>query len=319
MSESNRESYQTLEWAVTKSETGLFLVIADEEIQEEIVETYRESAVKIFDYRQYPEVYSYQMLAEWMGNYPESGTFFFVNFQFALRGDQDFKRLNFSRDMLARLDKNLFFLTTPYGDDRLVSRACDFYSFIRMRIIFPDHGTGGADLDSSLLKSGLFSPECDRRRISESALRIEKRGADYESTKKRISAYMSLLLQKQNEVKEQVGPKHPDMAVVQHELAAVYGNLGHYREAEECCQKALVLRLEIYGKRHPVTARSYEQMADLYALQGKYEEAETTYRRALSIYEETLGKAHSGTAVCCKKLVRLLEKQGRHTEAGKLL
>ncbi len=300
MSESNRESYQTLEWAVTKSETGLFLVIADEEIQEEIVETYRESAVKIFDYRQYPEVYSYQMLAEWMGNYPESGTFFFVNFQFALRGDQDFKRLNFSRDMLARLDKNLFFLTTPYGDDRLVSRACDFYSFIRMRIIFPDHGTGSADLDSSLLKSGLFSPECDRRRIS-------------------VSAYMSILLQKQNEVKEQVGPKHPDMAVVQHELAAVYGNLGHYREAEECCQKALVLRLDIYGKQHPVTARSYEQMADLYALQGKYEEAETTYRRALSIYEETLGKAHSGTAVCYKKLVRLLEKQGRHTEAGKLL
>ena len=299
MSESNRESYQTLEWAVTKSETGLFLVIADEEIQEEIVETYRESAVKIFDYRQYPEVYSYQMLAEWMGNYPESGTFF-VNFQFALRGDQDFKRLNFSRDMLARLDKNLFFLTTPYGDDRLVSRACDFYSFIKMRIIFPDHGTGGADLDSSLLKSGLFSPECDRRRIS-------------------VSAYMSILLQKQNEVKEQVGPKHPDMAVVQHELAAVYGNLGHYREAEECCQKALVLRLEIYGKRHPVTARSYEQMADLYALQGKYEEAETTYRRALSIYEETLGKAHSDTAACCKNLVRLLEKQGRHTEAGKLL
>ena len=300
MSESNRESYQTLEWAVTKSETGLFLVIADEEIQEEIVETDRESAVKIFDYRQYPEVYSFQMLAEWMGNYPESGTFFFVNFQFALRGDQDFKRLNFSRDMLARLDKNLFFLTTPYGDDRLVSRACDFYSFIRMRIIFPDHGTGGADLDSSLLKSGLFSPECDRRRIS-------------------VSAYMSILLQKQNEVKEQVGPKHPDMAVVQHELAAVYGNLGHYREAEECCQKALVLRLEIYGEWHPVTARSYEQMADLYALQGKYEEAETTYRRALSIYEETLGKAHSDTAVCCKSLVRLLEKQGRHTEAGKLL
>ena len=300
MSESNRESYQTLEWAVTKSETGLFLVIADEEIQEEIVETYRESAVKIFDYRQYPEVYSYQMLAEWMGNYPESGTFFFVNFQFALRGDQDFKRLNFSRDMLEGLGKNFIFFVTPYGDDRLVSRACDFYSFIRMRIIFPDHGTGGADLDSSLLKSGLFSPECDRRRIS-------------------VSAYMSILLQKQNEVKEQVGPKHPDMAVVQHELAAVYGNLGHYREAEECCQKALVLRLEIYGKRHPVTARSYEQMADLYALQGKYEEAETTYRRALSIYEETLGKAHSDTAVCCKNLVRLLEKQGRHTEAGKLL
>lgn len=49
------------------------------------------------------------------------------------------KRLNFSRDMIAGLRKNVIFLTTPYGDDELSIGAYDFYSFIKMRIIFHDY------------------------------------------------------------------------------------------------------------------------------------------------------------------------------------
>lgn len=319
MSESNRESYETLEWVVDKSEAGLFLVIAEEKVQDEIAEAYRDSAVKIFDYRQYPEVYSFQMLAEWIANYPESDTFFFVHFQFALRGEQDYKRLNFSRDMLARLGKNLIFLTTPYGDDKLASRAYDFYSFIRMRIIFPDRGREKIESDSSLIELRLFSPEYDRKRLFAYALAFDKIRKNPEDLSKIIHSYWSLLCQKEDEVKEQAGSKHLDMAVIQHELAAVYGNLGHYEEAEKCCQKALILRTEIYGEKHSVTARSYDQLATLYALQEKYEEAEATYRKALSIYEETLGALHSDTAVCRSSLVRLLEKQGRNEEAEALL
>ena len=41
MSESNQEGYQTLGWVINQSEDGLFLVIADEPIQREIVEVYR--------------------------------------------------------------------------------------------------------------------------------------------------------------------------------------------------------------------------------------------------------------------------------------
>ena len=37
MPDSNQEGYRTLGWIINKSEQGLFLVIAEEEIQQEIV------------------------------------------------------------------------------------------------------------------------------------------------------------------------------------------------------------------------------------------------------------------------------------------
>ena len=42
MIESNQEGYQTLGWIINQSEQGLFLVIADEMMQEEIVRIYRQ-------------------------------------------------------------------------------------------------------------------------------------------------------------------------------------------------------------------------------------------------------------------------------------
>ena len=79
MSERNEEGYQTLGWIINKSEDGLFLVVADEPIQQEIVLQ------------------------------ADAQTFFIVNFQFAVQSEQDISRLNFSRDMLMGLGKNLVF------------------------------------------------------------------------------------------------------------------------------------------------------------------------------------------------------------------
>ena len=70
---------------------------------------------------------------------PESSTFLIMNFQFALQEEEDFKRLNFSRDMLAGLGKNLVFVTTPYVDDQLAVSAYDFYSFVKLRVIFYEY------------------------------------------------------------------------------------------------------------------------------------------------------------------------------------
>ncbi len=57
MIESNQEGYQTLDWIINQSEQGLFLVIADEMMQEEIIEIYRQGMVKIYDYKQHPNDY----------------------------------------------------------------------------------------------------------------------------------------------------------------------------------------------------------------------------------------------------------------------
>lgn len=64
MSESNQEGYQTLQWIINKSERGLFLVVADEAMQEEILQVYRNGMVGIYDYRKNPGAYSFQKLQE---------------------------------------------------------------------------------------------------------------------------------------------------------------------------------------------------------------------------------------------------------------
>lgn len=54
MPENNQEEYRTLGWIVNKSDQGLFLVVADETSQREIVEIYRQGAVKIYDCKRHP-------------------------------------------------------------------------------------------------------------------------------------------------------------------------------------------------------------------------------------------------------------------------
>ena len=50
MREHDQEGYQTLGWIINKSEQGLYLVVADEDTQKEIVDIYRRGAVKVYDY-----------------------------------------------------------------------------------------------------------------------------------------------------------------------------------------------------------------------------------------------------------------------------
>ena len=129
MSESNQEGYRTLGWIINKSKQGLFLVVADELIQSEIVEVYRRGMVGIYDYKRCPGEYSFQNLQKWVAGLPETQVFMFANFHLAIQEEESLKRLNFSRDMIEGLGKNFIFLVTPHGDDRLAVGAYDFYSF----------------------------------------------------------------------------------------------------------------------------------------------------------------------------------------------
>ena len=138
MIETNQEGYQTLGWIINQSEYGLYLVIADEIIQKEIVEIYKRGKIGIYDYKQHPGVYSFNNLKNWIDSLPEIQTFFIVNFQLCIQSEQDLERLNFSRDMMISLQRNLIFCTTSYGDNKLIA-AYDFNSFIKLRIAFNNY------------------------------------------------------------------------------------------------------------------------------------------------------------------------------------
>ena len=136
MAESNQEEYRILGWIINQSEQGLFLAIAEEQTQKEIADLYRQGSVKIYDCKRNPGEYYFVELQKWVDSFPKQKTFLIMNFQLAIQTEESLKRLNFSRDQIEGLGKNIIFFVTSYGDDRLAKKAYDFYSFVKIRMLF---------------------------------------------------------------------------------------------------------------------------------------------------------------------------------------
>lgn len=322
MLENNQEEYKTLGWIINTSEDGLFLAVADETIQKEIVEVYQGGNIGIYDYRKYSDVYSFQNLKKWIDNMPEIQTFFIVNFQFAIQEEQDWNRLNFSRDMLVSLKKNLIFLLTPYADNQLAIHAYDFYSFIKIRMIFQNYNLKKEDcnFEVSLEQVDAFQEEWNeaeiKKKIAESYLFIQK--AVEERHKANYQKSIKLLVEAKRIREKFLGEEHLETMDVYYNLAKVYGNLGEYEKAKELCQKTLKIYKEVLGENHPKTATSYNNLGTLYEKQGKYKEAEELYKKSLSIREKILGENHPDVATSYNNLGTLYEKQGKDKEAKEL-
>lgn len=320
MLENNQAGYQTLGWIINKSENGLFLVIAEESIQQEIVEVYRGGMIGVYDYKRYQGGYSFRKLKEWIDAQADTQTFFVVNFQFALQSEQDIDRLNFSRDMLAGLQKNLIFFTTPYGDDQLAGGAYDFYSFIKIRILFQDYAVRKkTDISALPLETengwqgGEENPEDVKHKLDEAYSLIQK--AKEDSDKAKYQESIQLLLRAARICEEILGTEHLETASVYHELAVVYEKMSVYEQAEELCRKSLEIRQKILGENHPDIAACYNILAQIYAGQGKYREAENLLKKAVSICKDLLGEEHPGTVEYCNNLAVIYEKQGKYKDA----
>jgi len=115
--------------------------------------------------------------------------------------------------------------------------------------------------------------------------------------------------------REQLGERHPDVALSLNNLAGLYSAQGRYGEAEPLHQEALLIRREQLGKHHPDVARSLSNLATLYEGQGRYGEAEPLLQEALSIQREQLGGRHLDVALSLNNLAGLYRAQGRYEEA----
>ena len=322
MRESNEEGYRTLGWIINKSEQGLYLVVADEEIQQEIVRFYRRGAVEIFNYRNTPGTYSFRDLQEWVSRLPETQVFMVVNFHLAIQDEESLKRLNFSRDMIEGMGKNFIFLVTPYGDDRLATGAYDFYSFIKMRISFHNYEMEhekGLDLlsvyEGEMDESEWESEEIKKKRAEADAL-MERAQVEYDRA--HYAESEKLFLEARKIKGKLFGSDHLEMAVIYNELALAYEGQGRYKEAEDLYEKALSINENVLEKKHPSTAISYNNLAGVYVKQGKYREAEELFEKALRISKEILGEEHPSTAASYNNLAGVYKRQGRYKEAEEL-
>ncbi len=322
MTESNQEGYRTLGWILSKSEQGLFLAVAEEGIQKEILNIYRNGLVGIYDYKRHPGEYSFPLLQEWVTTLPQIKTFLIVNFHLALQNENSIKRLNFSRDMLEGLGRNFIFLVPPYMDDRLAVEAYDFYSFLKLRVTFHDY-KAKAEKEEELPaeepvaeEEGGWKPEELKKKMAEAYRLIEEARDEYGQAHYDKS---EKLLLKAREIKEKLlGTEHLEIAEINCDLAGVYERKGKYQEAENLYKKSLLICEKILGEEHPDTAASYHNLAGVYESQGKYQEAENLYKKSLLICEKILGEEHPDTAASYHNLAGVYESQGKYQEAENL-
>lgn len=325
MEENSQEGYKTLGWIIEKSEQGLFLVVADEMMQKEIVDIYRKGTVKIYDYKRHPGGYSFYDLQKWMIALPETQTFMISNFHLAVQSEEDLKRLNFSRDMLGSLEKNLIFLITSSGDNRLVNGAYDFYSFFKLQIIFQNDRVEWKKEKEELLfteeelvqkigwelKQKQLKPELKEAYILIEQAKDKMDELQYYESEK--------LLLKAKKIKEELlGTEHLEIAEVYKELAEVYGKQGKYKEAKELCEKSLRIYERVLGEEHSYTVQVYNSLAVMYEHQGEYGKAKELYEKSIDICRKILGEEHPYTAKNYNDLAILYKRQGKYGKAEEL-
>lgn len=98
-------------------------------------------------------------------------------------------------------------------------------------------------------------------------------------------------------------------------LAALYHAQGKFVFAEPLYEKALDIKLDIYGLEHLETAVNLHNLAIMHSARRKYEKAEILYKRTLEIRENILGNDHAELIPVLKNYALLLEKSKRLDEA----
>ena len=323
MSLQNIEGYKSIAWILDYSAEGIFLLIASEKAQAEVVERYRASNAAVLDCKVGMGAYSFEALENFVEGNVEAEAFFLLNFHLAVQSDGDIARLNFSRDMITRLQKNMFFCVTQTIDDRLAKTAHDFYSYVKLRVFFQEEfelfdekefAAPSIDLNSQEDEVESVDFSQDPKELftyTTSLLEKAEQFCDEHRYEKALEYYKKVL-----EIYERVlGIEHPNTATTHNSIAALHGSMGEYEKAFEYYKKALEILEKVLGAEHPDTATTYNDIANLNRAIGEYEKAFEYYKKALEISEKVLGAEHPFTAAIYSNIADLHKAIGEHEKA----
>ena len=76
--------FESLNWILSDSEYGFFIVTASSRMQREIARRYDYSNILVYDYSREEKPYSYSKLALAIENAPDKRAYFLLNFQLAV-------------------------------------------------------------------------------------------------------------------------------------------------------------------------------------------------------------------------------------------
>ncbi len=93
---------------------------------------------------------------------------------------------------------------------------------------------------------------------------------------------------------QQLGPKHPDIAILLDNLAYLYCTNGDLRRAESFYRQALISRWEKLGPEHLLTTQSVNNMASLYLAMGRHGLADRVLELALKLMKKAQPADYAG-------------------------
>ena len=256
----NIASYEDLGWIVGESEEGFYALIAPPRMQKEVVSHYDAPNSVVFDYGKEPRPFFSRQLTDFVRSAvpPETNTVFVLNMQIALPDEDSIRRLNFSRDILAGLKKNLIFCLTEETFQRLNRSAHDFFSFIKLRLRFEDETPedmperwerDSAMLDRSVGVSIEVDPAWTKWQRLTFAIRMENRAKGFMESFRYTDALT--LLETVFRIRSQdKGETHIDTAEACFWIAQVYREMRKLPEALKWYQKALEIQERVLGPEH---------------------------------------------------------------------
>lgn len=103
-----------------------------------------------------------------------------------------------------------------------------------------------------------------------------------------------------------LGPDHPHVAALLHNLAATLQERGASAEAETLQSRALTIREAALGPTHPEVAKTLSNLALMLQARGAHGEAEPLQQRALDIREAAYGPEHPDVANSLNNLAESL-------------
>jgi tetratricopeptide (TPR) repeat protein len=104
-------------------------------------------------------------------------------------------------------------------------------------------------------------------------------------------------------------------AEIQHGIADVLLDEGHYKDAATILETVVQTRTKVFGAEHPNTLRSRNRLAYALWRDGRYKEAEAGFRELISVEERLLKGNDPDTLWSHNGLAIVLDDEGKHTEA----
>jgi tetratricopeptide (TPR) repeat protein len=352
MEDNNSFSFWRLSKIIRESIGGFYFILAKPAMQQQVANSYLSDNVAVYDYSGKENKYKPEDIFRFIDENADKKIYFILNFQIPFFGkevstqQEDYFRLNMSRDTISDNSKLFIFFMTPETEYNISLAAMDFFGYVNAKISFTDIDKEQTFQEIEKLpeekKNLHLKPEIEER-LSRYKETIDEylnvNPADYHDISEKDKNYLLVaardlnyfaelhiktgnykepenLLLKAIEIRERIlGTQHPNTAITYNNIGFVYDNQGDYPKALAFYQKALKIREKVLGIEHPDTATTYNNIGGVYYIQGDYPKALEFYQKALKIQEKVLGIEHPDTATTYNNIGFVYHTQGDYPKA----